>query len=293
MCTNPDSPWPACDGSFSYDYDSIIKRLVNDKDRFLADDSIYITGGEPTIHPDFLKILDYLFRNFPRQKIKLLTNGRRFMYDDFARKVLSLGLNFEIDLSLYGADEADHDAVTRSRGSFTQTTAGLANILRFKDPAQLIGVRFVITGMSYTRTGDFLQMLIERSLSAVDRIVIVFWEAEAQAVKNKKAVKVDFAAVEPYIEKAWPFFKKFRELRLYHFPLCTLPEKFWPYIWRTLPESEITFLPACSKCCYKNLCLGIQKTYLEHVDSRSFKPIKRKIKIEESGDFYKPVKKII
>src|SRR3989339_1143910 len=169
MCTNPEPPWPAWDGSLKYDYDAITKRLKKDKDRFLADDSIYITGGEPTIHPDFLRILDYLFCNFPKQKIKLLTNGRRFMYDDFAKKVLSLSRNFEIDLSVYGADSAVHDAVTRSRGSFVQTTAGLANILRFKDPAQVLGVRFVITGLSAAHTGDFLRMLVERGLGGLDR----------------------------------------------------------------------------------------------------------------------------
>ncbi|OGF24990.1 hypothetical protein A2303_05335 [Candidatus Falkowbacteria bacterium RIFOXYB2_FULL_47_14] len=292
QCTNPDSPWPAWDGSFDYDYDSITKRLRKDKAKFLADDSIYLTGGEPTIHPDFLEILKYLASNFPKQRIKLLTNGRRFMYEDFARQVLRINDNFEIDLSIYGPDETAHDKVTRSRGSFRQTIAGLRNILNLKNRKQVIGVRFIVTGLSYKHIGDFLEMLLAGGFGTVDRVIIVFWEAEAQAVKNLKETKVDFRKTRPYLDKALPLFGKFRDLRLYHFPLCTLPVRAWPYAWRTLPAHEVTFLPVCHECLYKDLCLGVQKTYLKYVDREGFAALKRPIGVEESGDFYKPIKGI-
>lgn len=51
-------------------YDEIVDLIKANKDI----DSITITGGEPLIHPDFLKIANYLGDNFPGEKV-LMTNA--------------------------------------------------------------------------------------------------------------------------------------------------------------------------------------------------------------------------
>ncbi len=291
MCTNPDGPWPAWDGSFDYDYKSIIDRLNNAKDRVKSSDSIYITGGEPTLHPDFLEILEYLKQHFSRQRIKLLTNGRRFSYQDFAKDVLNINQNFEIDLSIYGPNSEIHDNVTRSKNSFNQTCAGLGNLLSQKKIGQIVGVRIVLTKISYRHIDQMID-LIKNKFNQVDRVVIIFPEIEAQAVKNLRKVKITYQDVKPYIESIFSKIKYFKEIRFYHFPLCTLDNKFWPFIWRTVPENELIFLKECQKCNYKEYCHGIQKEYLKHVSRRDFFPIKENIKIRKTNDFHRPIEAI-
>lgn len=290
MCTNPDWPWPAWDGSYDYGYQALIKRLKKIKEKNKLDDSIYLTGGEPTLHPRFLDVLEYISQHFPKQRVKLLTNGRRFFYKDFTKKVLEINNNFDICLSVYGPTNNIHDAVTRTPNSFNQTIKGLKNLLFYKN-GQIIEIRFVITNLSYKYISQFLEM-IKRQFSSIDRVIIIFWETEGQAVKNLETVKISYSQVRPYLEEIYPWLKKFKELRLYHFPLCTLESKFWPFVWRTLPTDEIAFLPLCQQCQYKKHCLGIHKGYLEKIESKEFRPIKEKFIIKSTSDFYHPISQV-
>ena len=288
MCTNPDWPWPAWDNSYDYSYKAIVKRLEKVKERIKSDDSIYLTGGEPTLHPRFLDILEYISYHFPKQKIKLLTNGRRFFYKDFAKKVLEISNNFDIDLSIYGPTGNVHDGITRTINSFEQTIKGLDNLLLYRGEGQIIGTRFVITKLSYKYIDQFLK-LIKKRFPLIDKLTLIFWEVENQAIKNFQSVKVNYIQVRPYIEKARPLLKYFKEIRFYHFPLCTISGEFWPYIWRTLPTDEVAFVPLCKQCQYKKYCLGIHKGYLEKMGTQEFKPIKEDFIIQKTNNFHCPI----
>lgn len=289
MCTNPDWPWPAWDGSFKYDYQSLVKRIEkSEKEIKKKYDSIYLSGGEPTLHPRFLELLEFISKLFPEQKIKLLTNGRRFIYKDFAKNVLNITNNLDIELSIYGANKKNHEIVTRALGSFEQTVHGLENLLNYRKKDQLINVRFIITKLSYKSLEEFLEMMKKRFLS-IDRIMLIFWEVENQAVKNIKAVKVTYNQVSPYLGKIYPLLGNFKEIRLYHFPLCTLSEKFWPYVWRTLDKDGVIFNSSCAKCQYRKYCLGIPKEYSKHMGIKEFKPIKENFNIKERKDIYQPI----
>lgn len=291
MCTNPDRPWPAWDGDFNYDFESIIGRLEKFKEKIKAADSVYLTGGEPTLHPQFLNILKYLAGIFPEQRLNLLTNGRRFIYQDFVEKVLEVTDNFEIDLSLCGPRSEIHDAVTRTQGSFEQTIKGLENLLKNKKKKQIVGVRTVLNQFSYKYIGQTLELLRDK-FSSLDRVIIIFPEFEAQAIKNIKRVKINYTQTKPYIDGVYPLLSSFKEIRFYHFPLCTVGKKIWPYLWRTLPASEVKFVKVCGKCNYKHLCLGIHKGYLENISKKDFSPIQEKIDMELTGDIYRPIHRV-
>jgi len=289
MCTNPDIPWPAWDGSYDYDYEIIIERFEKAKDKIELDEVIYLSGGEPTLHPRFLDILQYLSQHFPKQRIKLLSNGRRFIYKDFTKKVLETNSNFEIDLSIHGPNGDVHDTITRTENSFAQSINGLTNLLFYKKNSQAINIRFVITKLSYKYISQFLK-LIKKRFPSVDSLIFIFWEAENQAVKNLETVKVNYRQVKPFIEEICPLLKKFKKVRLYHFPLCTISRKLWPFVWRTLPVDEVAFVSLCSQCKYREHCLGIPKSYLKKVGShKEFKPIKEDFIIQKTSHFYRPI----
>jgi MoaA/NifB/PqqE/SkfB family radical SAM enzyme len=289
MCTNPDRPWPAWDGSFDYGYKAIIRRIEKVRKKVESDDSIYLSGGEPTLHPQFLEIFEYLTKNFPEQRIILLTNGRMFAYEDFTRKVLRINSNFEIDVSLQAPNSRICHKITKSQDSFRQAVKGLENLLFYKKK-QIIGIRFVISRLSYKYIVQFLEM-VKKQFPSIDRVVFLFWETEGQAIKNLKDVSISYEKVRPYLEKIhWPA-KPLKDIRFYHFPLCAIPKKFWPYVYRTLPANEVAFLKRCDKCYCKDYCLGIHKNYLKYIGDSDFKPINR-TKLKLSDDFYRPIKKV-
>lgn len=291
MCTNPDWPWPAWDGGYDYDYQALIKRVEKVKEKIKLGDSIYLTGGEPTLHPRFLDVLEYISQHFPKQRIKLLTNGRRFFYKDFAKKVLEISNNFDVDLSIYGPTSNVHDGITRTINSFEQTIKGLDNLLLHRREGQIIGARFVVTKLSYKYIDQFFKLMKKR-FPLIDKLILIFWEVENQAVKNFQSVKVSYIQVRPYIKKAHPLLKYFKEIRFYHFPLCTISGEFWPFIWRTLPDDEVAFVPSCKQCKYKKHCLGIHKGYLKKMGTREFKPIKEDFIIKSTSDFCHPISQV-
>jgi len=293
MCTNPDRPWPAWDGSFSYDFESIIKRIEAQRDKISQAESLYLTGGEPTLHPNFLEITSYLNDNFPRQRIKLLTNGRRFSYEGFAKKFLNSVKNIEVDLSLYGPNQEIHDQVTRASGSFEQTQKGLANLLKYKKNNQVVGIRTVLTKLSYQEIFKTLSLIRER-FSEVDRVIVIFHEIEAQAVKNLDAIKINYQEMQPYFGGLKSFLAGFKEIRFYHFPLCVVGQEFWPHVWKTLPDNEVSFIGVCRNCELKGFCVGIHKGYLENIGREGFGAVKmnKDERIVPSGDKYRPISKI-
>jgi len=294
FCSNPDLPWKS-DGTIKgdvYSYENLIAKLESPKFKELIGDYILMTGGEPTLQPRFLDILQYLSKNFSKQKIGVVTNGRLFSYRSFARKVLAIrGLH--LGISIYGHNARAHDSVTRAKGSFWQTVSGIKNILSLRDSGHQIEIRTVISGVSYKNLGKMIEFVCGQ-FPSIDRLVLIFPEYEGQAVKNIKETKVTYSQVTPELMKVLPLFKKFKKIRLYHFPLCVLDPALWPYVWRTLPKEEVVFLPSCKNCSYRKYCLGIHKTYLKYVGEQEFKPIKENIKLilDKKNIKHHPIKSV-
>ena len=292
MCTNPDKPWLSFDGKSegSYEYEVLVERIKRFKSKAASDDSIILTGGEPTLHPRFLDVLKFIRKTFPKQEIRILTNGRRFVYRDFAEAVLKTD-NLNLAVSLYGPTSKIHDAITRTKNSFEQTVGGLNNILARRGADQSVEIRTVISKLSY-RYLDQILSLIKVYFPSVDRVILIFIEREGQAIKHSKSVSLSYSQVGPYLEKIYLFFSLLKEVRLYHFPLCSLDSKFWPFVWRTLPEKEVTFIPSCIQCQYKKYCLGIHKDYPNKIKSKEFKSIESNFIVKETNDFYHPIIKV-
>ena len=292
MCSNPDKPWPSFNGrpEQGYDYKTLIKRIERFKAKILKSDAIVLTGGEPTLHPRFIDILKFLRQNYPDKEIRILTNGRRFVYPDFAQEILQTD-NLNVAVSLYGPTAAIHDAITQTEKSFEQTLKGLENLLLYKRDGQIFEIRTVISRLSYKHLKEILE-LVKIRFGSIDRFVLIFMEVEGQADKNLKRVGVSYSQIKPHLEEIQPLFNNFKEFRLYHFPLCTLGAEFWPYLWRTLPAKEVAFVARCGQCQYKQYCLGIHKGYLKKIGSKEFKPIQGKFVIQPSNNFYHPIDKV-
>ena len=86
-------------------------------------DAVHFTGGEPTIHPQFVEILQLAKKLGMRTSIG--TIGTRLADADFAARALPY-LD-EALFSLHGPDVATHDAQTRRPGSFERLERAMAN----------------------------------------------------------------------------------------------------------------------------------------------------------------------
>ena len=269
-----------------------IERFRQGNKEFLDDysDSFSMTGGEPTLHPEFINIMRKVDYFFPGIKINLLTNGRMFSYPDYAKEILNLGFNLELSVSIHGPNANLHDKITQTQNSFVQVVRGLENIIRFKKQTQSIGIRVVIHRLNYKFLPEIAKF-IKNNFSSIDRLIFIFFEIEGLAIKNLKELKVTYNQLFPYVKKLHKFIRHFPDMRFYHFPLCVLPPTFFHYAWRTLPDFEVSFPNRCRKCTLKDLCLGVHKNYLRYIGNSEFKPIKNKFNIKKSDDWHHPILK--
>ncbi|MFH1641601.1 MAG: radical SAM protein [Nanoarchaeota archaeon] len=114
-------------------------------DRFNPKNSIHISGGEPTIHPDFFKTLNYLKKN-GFEKIILETNGRIFSDLGYCKKIINSVVKFIIPV--FSCRYDIHDSITRTPNSLKQTLKGIKNLVQL---GMDIRIELIITNLNITR----------------------------------------------------------------------------------------------------------------------------------------------
>jgi SynChlorMet cassette radical SAM/SPASM protein ScmF len=106
------------------DVDLLRQAIVDAKPLGLA--SAKLTGGEPTLHPDFVKIVDLLTSE--GLQFNMETNGT--LIDEALARHLKENTNiFHVSLSLDGDNAETHDAFRNVAGAFDAAVRGLRNLV--------------------------------------------------------------------------------------------------------------------------------------------------------------------
>lgn len=85
-----------------------------------------LTGGEALCHKDFFKIAEEVRRL--GMALRIYTNGYLLADRKIVKKVKALK-PFEIEITVHGGRAETHDQLTRIKGSFEKTVAGLRNLV--------------------------------------------------------------------------------------------------------------------------------------------------------------------
>lgn len=109
------------------DFRPIVELKKEIKQAFANDyKKIILSGGEPTIHPQFLEIVKFC-QDLGFERIQIITNGRMLAYPKFAKQTILNGIN-EVTFSLHGLDSQTHDYLVGINGAYDQLIQGLNNI---------------------------------------------------------------------------------------------------------------------------------------------------------------------
>ncbi|MCQ2514954.1 MAG: radical SAM protein [Ruminococcus sp.] len=93
------------------------------------DDIVIINGGEPTLNPELIEMIELLSA---KQVLSVIyTNGRRLADPDFCKSLIQAGIS-KISIPVFGDNADTHDYCTGAKGSFDETVEGIKNIIRFK-----------------------------------------------------------------------------------------------------------------------------------------------------------------
>ena len=302
MCSNPKDYATTVRG---YSFDAIKKRI--DAYKQWDDSSMHrfpdirsdwtITGGEPTLNPDYFRILSYLRSQFPDSKIVQLTHWDNFADDVFSEEIATIE-NYHICVPLHGYNAQTHEAIVRKNWAFNLLIKGIYNILRHRKVWQTLEIRIIIQKMNIDYL-DKMYYLIHKFFPQIDSVSTIMMEFEWQAVDNLKNTHLSYTEVmaknEEIFLKWWNIFGQ--KFKLYHFPLCIVKNKnLWPYMWRTLPAHEINFTKPCMDCKSWNYCMWIHEAYTEFNGNHEFSSmpdISNSIRLDKSNFRFHPIQSLL
>jgi MoaA/NifB/PqqE/SkfB family radical SAM enzyme len=230
-----------------------------------------LTGGEPTLNPDFLKALLYFRRRLPGEELLLLSNGRRFSDPAFAAAFAAAARPpFTLGVSIHGPTPAEHDRVAGGKGAFRETMLGLKNLLALPR-APALEIRVILHKLNYARLGATLGLLKRRAPGC--RLVVMHYESEGRGARNKKQLAVQLSATARAVNRCAASLEGFRGAALYHFPLCLLSPRLRPLARVSLPPEDRVYPPACRGCRARGNCVGLMKPYLRAFGAAELKPL--------------------
>lgn len=278
MCTNP-REYSISNPNGNYDIKTQIKKLklyIEGIDVYHSNSNkknyINITGGEPTLHPDFFRFITYLRKELPEIPVSILTNGRSFANIRFVKKFVSVAKNpFSVAVSFHSYNKKTFEKITGIKNSYEQTLSGIKNlIINFKGQ---IEIRIVIHRLNIKELEKTVLFLKDFLLGYKNwHITIIHYEIEGMSEKNKKKIFLKLSDSAKKLSSIKEILKN-TNFRLYHFPLCILDRDLRKYAWITLSMDERIYTEKCRRCRVKKKCLGLMKRYYELYGDSELKTI--------------------
>jgi MoaA/NifB/PqqE/SkfB family radical SAM enzyme len=251
----------------------------------LGASGVWFGGGEPSLQPALAAYVEQA-RRLGYQRIRVQTNGLRFAYPAYARRLVDAGMN-EVCLSVKGADAATHDGLTRIPGGFALLERAAENLAG-------MGVRLGADVLMTTRSLDQLTAVVERfgSLGCVE---LTFWLVSLHGLDAvaDRAWLPRFDSLAPHLQAALERADQLGLVgRSLHTPPCVLPASVRdryhpagryrllvvtpgqaPFLAEDSPMEGGQFLPGCAACSARGVCLGLRADYLDIHGSAGIAPL--------------------
>lgn len=241
-------------------------------------DSVHLTGGEPTVHPDFLAIVRTA--KALKMRVSMGTIGTGLANPAFAARVMPY-LD-DVLFSLHGPDAATHDALTRRPGSFDKLLRAVEMACRkpgfrpsFNTVVNRTNVDRLEATVALTRSlGAGLHIFSNTTPEGAGEdaypeltIPLARWTTLAPALVDAAGpgLIVRFFGVPACALGS----ARMHSNDLYWNPRVTVEWAAHPgrvalegiYSWT--PERKRTRAPACASCGFRELCAGVFAAYLE------------------------------
>lgn len=232
-----------------------------------------ISGGEPTLlGDDLLVVLDRARHLLPDTGLHILSNGRRFAEEAFARTVCAVRHpNVTWGIPLYSDCPEIHDYIVQADTAWAETLAGLHNLAKHEAD---IEIRVVVQRPNVERLGE-LAYFIFRNLTFAGHVAFMGLEPIGFARANYEKIWIDPVDCMDALHDAVFFLaNRGMSVSLYNFPLCTVPVELRPYSRQSISDWKNTYLPECVGCMLRDECCGFFRSIDGKWMSRAIKPVR-------------------
>lgn len=224
----------------------------------LVDDGtpeIGFTGGEPTLLGDRLVQLVRQSKSYlPTTGLHVLTNGRAFSDDGFARQFADVQHHdLMFGIPLYSDLSEIHDYVVQADGAFDETIRGILNLKR---RGLAVEIRVVVHKQTFERLPD-ISRFIARNLTFVDQVVFMGLEMTGFTRANLDALWIDPTDYQPQLVEAVEYLANSRvKVSVYNHQLCITDRRIWKYARQSISDWKNEYMPECEGCAVLRECAG-------------------------------------
>ena len=232
---------------------------------------ILFTGGEPTLYGErFLAILRRTKSYLPETAIHILSNGRSFKDEVFARSYAAIDHHdMMVGIPIYSDDPAQHDYIVQAKGAFDETVLGILNLKRLN---QQVEIRVVIHKQSIGRLKQLCEF-IGRNLLFVDHVALMGLEMMGFTRANLDVLWIDPYEYKDTLSEAVKILAKYGlNVSVYNHQLCLVNNDIQPYYKKSISDWKNDFAEECEGCTKINECGGFFSSGIEHGYSKHLTP---------------------
>jgi MoaA/NifB/PqqE/SkfB family radical SAM enzyme len=246
---------------------------------------VNLHGGEPTVHPRFIEIVE-LVRRLGFREIHLQTNALRLADASFTAKLVQSGVAKFI-VSLHGETPDIHDSQTGVPGGFLRTVRGIRNA---RAQGAHVRTNTVVTRQNLEHLSEICRFACELGVNHINMSNV---HPEGLARFVAATVIPTFEMVRQPLYNAVDVVESYgRQITLEGFPYCVIRARMGRHLSETrrdirmlvygrvisdydrfMCEAERVVGDCCADCMVKEKCGGVYPPYVEHHGWNELSPI--------------------
>ncbi len=251
-----------------------------EKNADIEDRHIIISGGEPTLHPNFTEIIK-LFQK-EHYRITILTTSERFSDLNFTKQVFENldPSGIKVITTLHSQSKEEHEHTNGTSGSFERSIAGVKNVAAY---GCIAVVKHCITRANYKDLNKFYHFVNQ---VFPQQINIQFCSIDYCGIddQNQEQEFVSFPMMKEYLEDMFDAYmsdlrdkRTMRRLYCINMPLCAAEPIYWQFLQKNSAHYAAHISPNssgnlqvnynvkdivsisemyCQNCLVKNICAG-------------------------------------
>ncbi len=215
--------------------------------------NITLTGGEPTLHKDFFKIVKYA-----KQKgfsVSLQTNGILLASRTFVKNLKKTGIDL-VRVSIHAHTKDLANAIAKNKNFYQNSILGIKNLIKEKIPT---GISFVINSLNYKILPEFIKFMDKKFPEILWYDFYLVCEPVVYAFKRD--VLVEFKKIKKPLHEALKYLvERGKKFKIGGIPLCYIKgfEKYYSLeqIQRLHRKDK-----KCKNCKMNKYCAGVMEEY--------------------------------
>lgn len=225
--------------------------------------TIGLSGGEPLLHKrKIFSLVEAISEVRPDVRFHILTNAQHFTDSDQNQLSGDTYRNVLWGIPIYHTDPDVHDQIVGKKGAFEILLRNL-NILSATGAA--IELRTVVLQSNFSNLPD-MSAFIGSHLPFISHFAIMQLENIGFGRMNWQSEFVDTSLKFVPIGEALDHLTALGiEVRLFNFPLCTVPSSHRKFAVKSISDWKQRYLSCCATCAIKDACGGFFEWYPEEL----------------------------